>query len=60
MPCGQMVGCTWHVPAAHYLESWGDARAYDGTISIVQPLIAPIFGGRSALELTNQIRLDIE
>jgi MoCo/4Fe-4S cofactor protein with predicted Tat translocation signal len=42
---------TWHVPAAHYLESWGDARAYDGTISIVQPLIAPIFGGRSALEL---------
>ena len=42
---------TWHVPAAHYLESWGDARAYDGTISIVQPLIAPIFGGRTALEL---------
>jgi len=43
-------GATWHVPAAHYLESWGDARAYNGTISLVQPLIAPIFGGRSALE----------
>ncbi len=42
---------TWHVPAAHYLESWGDARAYDGTISIVQPLIAPLYGGRSAIEL---------
>jgi MoCo/4Fe-4S cofactor protein with predicted Tat translocation signal len=42
---------TWHVPAAHYLESWGDARAYDGTVSIVQPLIAPIFGGRSSIEL---------
>jgi molybdopterin-containing oxidoreductase family iron-sulfur binding subunit len=42
---------TWHVPAAHYLESWGDVRAYDGTVSIVQPLIAPIYGGRSALEL---------
>ncbi|HYQ16243.1 MAG TPA: TAT-variant-translocated molybdopterin oxidoreductase, partial [Polyangiaceae bacterium] len=46
---------TWHVPAAHFLESWGDARAYDGTISIVQPLIAPIFGGRSALELTARL-----
>ena len=44
-------GATWHVPAAHYLESWGDARAYDGTVSIVQPLIAPIFGGRSSIEL---------
>jgi MoCo/4Fe-4S cofactor protein with predicted Tat translocation signal len=42
---------TWHLPAAHYLESWGDARAYDGTVSVVQPLIAPIFGGRTALEL---------
>jgi molybdopterin-containing oxidoreductase family iron-sulfur binding subunit len=42
---------TWHVPAAHYLESWGDARAHDGTISIVQPLIAPIYGGRSSIEL---------
>jgi MoCo/4Fe-4S cofactor protein with predicted Tat translocation signal len=46
---------TWHVPAAHYLESWGDARAYDGTVSIVQPLIAPIFGGRSALELVARL-----
>jgi MoCo/4Fe-4S cofactor protein with predicted Tat translocation signal len=48
-------GATWHVPAAHYLESWGDARAHDGTISIVQPLIAPIFGGRSALELVARL-----
>jgi molybdopterin-containing oxidoreductase family iron-sulfur binding subunit len=42
---------TWHVPQAHYLESWGDATAYDGTVSIVQPLIAPLYGGRSAIEL---------
>jgi molybdopterin-containing oxidoreductase family iron-sulfur binding subunit len=38
----------WHIPAAHFLESWSDARAYDGTASIVQPLIDPLYGGRSA------------
>jgi molybdopterin-containing oxidoreductase family iron-sulfur binding subunit len=38
----------WHIPAAHSLESWSDARAYDGTVSIVQPLIDPLYGGRSA------------
>jgi molybdopterin-containing oxidoreductase family iron-sulfur binding subunit len=41
----------WHIPRAHYLESWGDARAVGGTISIVQPLILPLFGGKSAVEL---------
>ncbi|MBI2897019.1 MAG: 4Fe-4S dicluster domain-containing protein [Deltaproteobacteria bacterium] len=43
--------CHWHVPAAHALESWGDARAFDGTSSIVQPLIAPLYGGRSQHEV---------
>ncbi len=38
----------WHIPAAHFLESWSDARAYDGTVSIVQPLIDPLYGGKSA------------
>ena len=33
--------CTWHVPRAHYLEAWGDSRAWDGTASICQPLIEP-------------------
>jgi molybdopterin-containing oxidoreductase family iron-sulfur binding subunit len=42
--------CEWHVHAAHELESWGDARAYDGTVSIIQPLISPLYNGKSALE----------
>ncbi len=43
--------CQWHVPEAHYLESWSDARAYDGTVSIVQPLIEPLYGGKTAHEI---------
>jgi molybdopterin-containing oxidoreductase family iron-sulfur binding subunit len=42
--------CQWHVNQAHELEGWGDARAYDGTVSIIQPLIAPLYNGRSAME----------
>ncbi|MGI8770533.1 MAG: TAT-variant-translocated molybdopterin oxidoreductase [Acidobacteriaceae bacterium] len=42
---------TWHINSAHYLEMWSDARAYDGTASIVQPLIAPLYGGKSAHEV---------
>ncbi|HXT19955.1 MAG TPA: TAT-variant-translocated molybdopterin oxidoreductase, partial [Thermoanaerobaculia bacterium] len=43
--------CHWHVNAAHYLETWGDPRAYDGTVTLQQPLIEPLYGGRSAHEL---------
>ena len=42
--------CHWHVNQTHELESWGDARAYDGTVSIIQPLIAPLYNGKSAIE----------
>ena len=38
----------WHVPATHYLEIWGDVRAYDGTATIIQPLIAPLYDGQTA------------
>ncbi len=43
--------CHWHVPQSHYLETWGDARAFDGTVSIIQPLIAPLYASKSAYEL---------
>jgi MoCo/4Fe-4S cofactor protein with predicted Tat translocation signal len=43
--------CHWHIPEAHYLESWSDARAFDGTASIIQPLISPLYQGKSAHEL---------
>jgi MoCo/4Fe-4S cofactor protein with predicted Tat translocation signal len=43
--------CHWHIPAAHYLESWGDARSFDGTATIVQPLIAPLYQGKTAHEV---------
>ena len=45
----------WHVPEVHYLESWSDARAHDGTISIIQPLIAPLYNGRSPHEVVGAL-----
>jgi MoCo/4Fe-4S cofactor protein with predicted Tat translocation signal len=43
--------CNWHIPETHPLEMWSDARAYDGTVTIIQPLIAPLYGGKSAHEV---------
>ena len=47
--------CDWHLPAAHYLESWGDAQSSDGTLVPVQPLVAPLFGGLTELEVLARI-----
>jgi molybdopterin-containing oxidoreductase family iron-sulfur binding subunit len=43
--------CSWHIPETHYLEAWSDVRSYDGTASIMQPLIRPLYDGKSAHEL---------
>jgi molybdopterin-containing oxidoreductase family iron-sulfur binding subunit len=43
--------CHWHIPETHYLEAWGDTRAFDGTVTIMQPLITPLYSGKSAYEL---------
>ncbi len=43
--------CHWLLPALHYLERWGIERAYDGTLSLVQPLIRPLYAGRASLEV---------
>ena len=43
--------CQWQIPQAHELEMWGDARAFDGTLTLVQPLIVPLYGGKSPSEL---------
>jgi MoCo/4Fe-4S cofactor protein with predicted Tat translocation signal len=43
--------CDWHVAESHYLETWGDARAFDGTLSVIQPLIAALYHTHSAREV---------
>ncbi len=52
--------CAWYVPRATELESWGDARAVDGTVSLIQPLIAPLYGGRSDIEIVARIAGDTQ
>ncbi len=50
--------CTWHLPMAHSLECWGDGEAWDGTFSIQQPLILPLYDGKSAIEVLAMVLSD--
>ncbi|MGZ5022268.1 MAG: 4Fe-4S dicluster domain-containing protein, partial [Chthoniobacterales bacterium] len=45
----------WHVPMAHYLESWGDALTSEGSYLAIQPMILPLYGGLSEIELINHL-----
>jgi molybdopterin-containing oxidoreductase family iron-sulfur binding subunit len=47
--------CQWRLPETHLLEQWGDARAFDGTITLQQPLIEPLYNGRSAYQLLQML-----
>lgn len=47
--------CAWHLPRAHFLESWSDVRDPDGRHGVVQPLISPLFGGRTPAELMSLV-----
>src|SRR5687768_17902167 len=49
--------CHWHVPDTHFLETWGDARGHDGTVSIIQPLIAPLRSEEHTSELQSRLHL---
>lgn len=52
------VLCQWHVPQSHYLEAWGDARAYGGTTSVIQPLILPLYASKSSHEFLDALLSD--
>jgi molybdopterin-containing oxidoreductase family iron-sulfur binding subunit len=51
--------CQWHLPEAHYLEAWSDTRAFDGTATIGQPLIEPLYQGRPAHEVVSILTHDL-
>ena len=52
--------CHWHLPMTHYLETWSDCRAQDGTVTIMQPLIAPLYAGKSAHEVVTMLTGQLE
>ena len=51
--------CHWHLPQTHFLEEWGDALAFDGTASLLQPLIAPLYNGKSLTEVLSAMALEV-
>ena len=49
------LSCGWHVPRAHFLEAWADTRGWDGSMTVAQPAIHPLWGGRSSIELLSSL-----
>jgi MoCo/4Fe-4S cofactor protein with predicted Tat translocation signal len=47
--------CSWHLPMSHPLESWGDARAVDGAVTIVQPVVAPLYDSRCTHQIVDML-----
>src|SRR6185312_2950150 len=45
------LACKWRIPATHEYEAWSDARAFDGTVTILQPQVRPLYGGHAAHEI---------
>lgn len=45
----------WHIPQAHLLESWADTRAFEGTATIIQPMIEPLYGGKTIHEIIDAV-----
>ena len=52
--------CHWHISETHFLEMWSDVAADDGTVTIIQPLIAPLYGGKSAHEVMSALSAGAE
>ena len=52
------VAAEWHINGAHYLEAWSDTRSYDGTATVIQPMIDPLYGGRSAHDVIQSMLPD--
>ena len=50
------VMAEWHIPGVHFLETWGDTQSVDGTLGVIQPLIAPLYDGKSEIELLHFLR----
>ena len=49
------AAATWHIPEAHFLESWGDEASSDGAAAIQQPMIEPMYGGKTAAEIVTWV-----
>ncbi|MGB8537908.1 MAG: TAT-variant-translocated molybdopterin oxidoreductase [Acidobacteriaceae bacterium] len=52
------VVAEWHINGTHFLENWSDTRAYDGTVTVIQPMIDPLYGGKSAHDVVQSMLND--